>query len=195
MSYQQVFQRAKNILFQPELEWESIRIENRSSRSVIRAYTIPMVLFTGASALLGGILYHSGYGLNLSYILSSTFICLLVSYAVVYLSALIINEVAHNFGCTKDRAAVIALVSYSSTAFFVSYAAANLLNIPPLNSLLSLCGLYTLYILWLGSTPLLHTPPESRVKFTITSGLIMLGVYFAFKLLLEAVFAGPLSGI
>jgi hypothetical protein len=195
MSSQQIFQRAKNMLFQPELEWESIQKEKRSSRSVIRAYTIPMVLFTGASALIGGILYHSGYGLNMSYILSSTLICLIVSYAAVYLSALIINEVAHNFGCTKDRAAAMALISYSSTAFFVSYASANLLNIPPLNSLLSLCGLYTLYILWTGSTPLLQTPPESRMKLTITSGLIMIGVYFAFRLLLEAVFAGPLSGV
>jgi hypothetical protein len=154
-----------------------------------------MVLFTGVSALLGGILYHSGYGLNMSYILSSTIICLIVSYAVVYLSALIIYEVAHNFGGKKDRAAAMALVSYSSTAFFVSYAAANLLNIPPLNSLLNLCGLYTLYILWTGSSPLLHTSPESRIRFTITSGLIMLGVYLAFRLLLEAVFAGPLSGV
>ncbi|MFN8208119.1 MAG: Yip1 family protein [Bacteroidales bacterium] len=195
MSCQQVIQRAKNLLFQPETEWESIQKENRSSRSIIRYYLLPMVLFTGASALVGGTIYHSGYGLNVSYILSSTVICLVVSYAVVYLSALIINEIAHNFGSAKDRAAVMALVSYSSTAFFVSYAAANLLNIPPLNSLLSLCGLYALYILWTGSTPMLQIPAESRIKFTITSGLIMLGVYFAFRLLLEAVFAGPLSGV
>jgi hypothetical protein len=195
MSCQQVFQRAKNLLFQPETEWESIQKESRSSRYIIRYYLLPMVLFTGASALLGGTLYHSGYGLNVSYILSSTVICLIVSYAVVYLSALIINEIAHNFGCTKNRDAVMALVSYSSTAFFVSYAAANLLNIPPLNSLLNLCGLYTLYIFWTGSSPLLHTPAESRLRFTLFSGVILLGVYFAFRLLLEAVFAGPLSGI
>jgi hypothetical protein len=194
MDHRKIITRARNLLFQPELEWKIIQTEPNRKEQLVREYAVPLTIMVGGSALLGGIIFHSGYGVYLSYIISSILISLVVSFGGMYLSALVINELTTGFDSRKDIHATMALVIYSYTAFFVSYAASCLLNIPPLNSLLGLCGLYTLYLFWTGLTPMLGTPTTRKPALMIVSVLVMTGIYIALRFLMEAIFSGPLLG-
>ena len=67
------------------------------------------------------------------------------------------------FGSQKNFANALKLTVYSYTP---SWLAGIFLLIPGLR-FLTILGLYGLYLLWLGLPPLMKTPPEKTIVYTI----------------------------
>ena len=65
---------------------------------------------------------------------------------------------------------------------------AGILNIiPSIGWLGSLIGLYGLFLLYLGITPMMKTPEDKRVGYLIVSIIILLVVYFIVAAILTAI--------
>ncbi len=90
--------------------------------------------------------------------LGNAVVAYVLSLATVYLFALIINELAPNFGSAKNMTSALKLAVYSMTPGWV---AGVLYIIPGLWILGVLASLYGLYILYLGfDTPMMETPKD-----------------------------------
>jgi len=192
MDFNKLFQRAKQIMLQPVPEWEAIKAENTSYKQLIKDYAIPMIVLVLVAALIGGLLFHTGHRLTFGYLIATLLISLLVTAGGLYLSALVINEIVPSFGAQKNLDSTFNLLIYSCTAFFVCYAAAKLLDIFPLNVLFNLCGLYSFYLFFTGTTPILGIQQDRKGTFTLVSALIMIGIFVILSLILGAIFAGVL---
>ena len=87
----------------------------------------------------------------------------LLSLAVVYVLALIVNALAPTFGGSKDFVAALKVIAYGSTAGFVG-GIFNLL--PSLAWIGLLAGFYSIYLIYLGLPVLMRCPPEKAGAYT-----------------------------
>jgi uncharacterized membrane protein len=79
----------------------------------------------------------------------------------------------------------VQLVAYSLTPVWV----AGILNIfPAIGWLAGLLGLYGLFLLYKGLTPLMKTPEDKKVGYLIVSIIILIVVYFVIVAILTAIF-------
>jgi hypothetical protein len=76
---------------------------------------------------------------------------------------LIVNLLAPTFNSQKSFASALKVTVYSYTP---SWLAGVFLLIPGLR-FLTILGLYGLYLLWLGLPPVMKTPPEKAIWYTI----------------------------
>lgn len=194
MTIKQVGERTRRLILQPESEWSLIGKEQTTQRQVWQEYVRPLIVWMVLLSLLGALFFHAGYGINFSYLLASTFYNFTVVFGTVYLSSLLIREITPNYILTENKNQAVKLVLYSSSAFILSSSFSALLNIPPLNSLLTLCGVYSFYLFWLGIPGMLGMSRERRNRFAVVSILIILGIYLSLQFLFEAILSGPLSG-
>ncbi|MFP4060332.1 MAG: Yip1 family protein [Bacteroidales bacterium] len=192
MDIQAIVKRTKNIIVNPIGEWEIIKAESPGKNNVLKNFVLPYVVVIGIAALIGSAIFHSRFGFSISYIITSSIISMIMAFAGVYLSALLINELAPSFDSVKNSDNSFSYVAYSFTAYFVATAVSDLLDIYPLNILISLAGLYSFYILWLGATPMMSTPEEKKAGFVIVSALIIIGVYAVLSIILGLLFSGVL---
>jgi hypothetical protein len=107
--------------------------------------------------------------------------------ATVYLFALIINELAPNFGSAKNMTSALKLSVYSMTPGWV---AGILYIIPGLWILGILASLYGLYVLYLGfDTPIMETPKDKVMSYMGVSIVVVIVLYVVFSLILGGIFA------
>ena len=105
----------------------------------------------------------------------------------VYITAFAIDILAKNFGSQKDFNKAFSLAAYAFTPFFVG----GIFYIyHPLNILATLAGLYSLYLLYIGLTPMMKTPDEKRTSYFVVSLLVMVAAFFVLSLVLAAIVVG-----
>jgi hypothetical protein len=163
-------ERVKGILLQPRREWAVIDTEPTSTARLYTEYVIPLAAIPAVAGFIGGSLI--GYG-----VLGATFRVPIVrgltgavlqyvgSLVAVYVLALIIDALAPNFGGTRNQLQALKLAAYSSTA---SWLAGIFLLLPGLRTL-SILGLYSLVLLYLGLPILMKSPPEKSLGYTVVA--------------------------
>jgi hypothetical protein len=87
----------------------------------------------------------------------------LATLAGVYVLALIIDALAPSFGGQKSQIQALKLAAYSSTA---SWLAGIFMIIPSL-SILSIVGLYSLYLLFIGLPVMMKSPQDKSLGYTV----------------------------
>jgi hypothetical protein len=81
----------------------------------------------------------------------------------VFVAALVAQALAPNFGGASDRIAALKWIAYSYTPRWIAGIA---LLIPVLGSLIVLlASLYSLYVLYVGTTPMMSVPKERSVGY------------------------------
>ena len=153
-------ERVKGIILSPKTEWLVIAGEPGDAGYLFSNYVailaaIPAVCGFIGTILIGGSVVVALLGAVIHYVLA---------FVTVYVVALIVNLLAPTFGSQKSFASALKLTVYSYTP---SWLAGVFLLIPAL-SFLGILGLYGLYLLWLGLPPLMKTPPEKSIWYTIT---------------------------
>ncbi len=123
-----------------------------------------------AEALLGGAM---GYVLNL---------------AGVFVGAWIVKLLAPAFNSKTDLNSAIKLVVYSLTPVWL----AGIFSLVPGLGILSLLGLYGIYLLALGLPVVLETPSDKVVLYTISIVVAGLVVSFILSSILVGLFYGPM---
>jgi hypothetical protein len=156
-----IVDRVKNILLSPKTEWQVIDGESGDTKEVFTYVAILAVL-----PLIGGIVgaLISFPGL-LGFFIVSAVLGYLLTFAIVYLIAFIIDALAPTFSSEKHMPSALKLTAYSYTPAWV----AGIFNIIPIiGGIIALLGaLYGLYLLYLGLPTMMRTPQDKTIGYTI----------------------------
>jgi hypothetical protein len=183
-----MFNRAKNLLITPQSEWVRVDAESNTRKQIAKSYLLPFIILIAICSIIGDSLF-SLQPYSFTIILVKVVIQSLLLIGGVYLSAIIINELTTSFSISKDMEATFKLVTYSFTSFFIASCLVGLLPDMPV---LALLGLHSIYLFWLGTTPVLKTPETSKVGFVVVSFLIIIGIYAILSLIIATIVAGML---
>jgi hypothetical protein len=161
--------RVKRILLSPRTEWQVIDAEPTTPAQLYTGYIMPLAAIGPVAQVIG----YSVFGITVPLVgtyrvpIGSAITSALVSYVLVlvatYVLALIIDALAPTFNGQRSQIQALKVAAYSSTA---SWVAGIFLLIPGLR-LLTILGLYSLYLLYLGLPVLMKTPPEKAVTYTV----------------------------
>jgi hypothetical protein len=123
---------------------------------------------------------------SLSYSIGSAVITYALTLGAVYVSALVIDALAPNFGGTKDMVKAFKVAAYSATAGWV----AGILGIIPALGMLAIIGaLYGLYLLYLGLPVLMRVPQDKLVGYLVVIIVVQFVIYFAIGIIVGTLVA------
>ena len=160
--------RVRNILLTPRTEWAVIDAEPASIQELYARYVIPLTLVPAVAGFIGGSIVGigvPGVGTIRVGVLAGLFGAVLqfgLLLAFVYILALVINELALMFSGRMDIVAAFKAAAYSSTPAWL----AGVFSIVPVFAFLSVVGLYSLYLLYLGLPRLMRAPDNRAVAYT-----------------------------
>jgi hypothetical protein len=186
MNFSFVLNRARNLIVNPKAEWAVIQKESQGKSVIIKTYALPLIIMMAACSVLGAIITVS----NVAYAIIKALGIFGFSYAGMYVSALIINELTTSFNSKKDLNTTFRLVVYSLTGFFIIKS--FVLLWPPIE-MLSVLGLFSVYLFWEGSATLLETPEDNKIGFVAVSTVVVAGVYAILYLILEGILTNVLA--
>ncbi len=173
MDLNAIIKRTVNILVRPVEEWQEIEKENTTKGVVFTGYALPYIIVIALASAIGSLIFSLGF-FSIPYVIATTVVSVIVPVAGIFISAYIINALAPGFGSTPNIGNAFKLVIYSYTASFLVSIVTGLL---PVLIFISIAGLYSIYILWVGFVPMMKTPEDKKVAYAIVSILIIIGVY------------------
>jgi hypothetical protein len=182
MDFKKIWQRVKLIITSPTTEWDKIANESSDQNELIINYAVPLVAlgaittFIGKAALPAFTVY-GGFMMAITYFLSMI--------AGLYVSAVVVSELAPAFDINKDFGVSLKLIVYSSTP---ALASAIIASLHPGLSFIGLFGLYSVYLFWIGLPKLLNAPEDKRVGFVLVAALVILAITFVINFILQSIF-------
>jgi hypothetical protein len=165
--------RVKAILTTPATEWPVIAGEPTDVLSLYRNYIFILAAIPAVCQFLGQVLIGLPFLGRMSPggALVGAVLTYVVSLVSVYLAAWVIERLAPNFSSSGDTAQALKLVAYASTPVWV---AGVLKLIPALGVLVIIAGIYSIYLCYLGMTPVMKTPADKVVVYMIVSALVVI---------------------
>ena len=190
-----IIERAKQILISPKTEWPVIKTENDSHLKVLTSYLLWLALIPAVAAFIGyGLIGYNIMGVHIhsaEFGLRQAVVSYIGIIAGCYITAAVITLLASSFGAKKDFNRAFQLVAYAYTASCIG----GIFNIyPSLTIIATLCGIYSLYLLYTGLEPMTEVTPEKKASYFIVSMLCMIAVYFVIGLILAAIFLPGYQG-
>ena len=182
MDFKKIWQRVKLIITSPATEWDKIVTESSDQREIIINYAVPLVALGAITTFIGKAAMpqfsvYEGFMLAITYFLSMI--------AGLYISAVVVSELAPGFDIKKDFNLTLKLIVYSSTAALGSAVIASL---HPGLSFIGLFGLYSLYLCWIGLPKILEVSEDKKVGFVLIASLVILAITFVINFILQSIF-------
>lgn len=170
--------RAKALIMQPAAEWPVIAAEPAIPADLMRGWAVPLAAIGPICAFIHGQVFGFGaFGISYRPGIVAGLSTLVVSYILglvgVVVLALVAQNVAPRFGGVGDRAAAFKLVIYGSTAAWVC----GIFQLIPGLGLLAILGLYSLYLYYVGATPVMRVPQDKAAGFTAVTILAAVLLY------------------
>jgi len=186
-----IVNRAIALIARPKDEWAVIDGETTSTQQLFTGYVIflaaiPAVmglissLFLSAmlAPMMGSLGGLSGLRLGLSPVIGvfSAVIGFVLSLAMVFVLALIIDGLASSFGVEKNRPQAMKVAAYAPTAIWVASLATI---VPILGALVVLAAaIYTIFVFHWGLKALMKPPEDKAVGYTAV--VLIVGCVVAF---------------
>ncbi|MBA3260261.1 MAG: YIP1 family protein [Gemmatimonadales bacterium] len=187
--------RVKQILLAPKEEWVVIDREPATVASLYTGYILPLAAIGPVAQAIG----YSVFGMNVPFMgtyrtpigsaITSAVVAYVLTLAGVYALALVIDALAPTFNGTRNRIQALKLAAYSSTA---SWLAGIFALIPGLR-ILTILGLYSLYLLYLGLPVLMKSPPEKALGYTVVIVLAAIVLFMLIGLVAGRFLTGPMG--
>ncbi len=160
--------RAKSILLRPREEWPVIEGEPASIAAIYKSYIIPMAAIGPISTFIHAVVFgNSFFGITHRPSFFSSLTSAVVSYILtlvgVFLMALVIDFLAPRFGGTANRNNAFKLAAYSATAAWV----AGIFQLVPGLGMLTILGLYGLYLFYVGVPVMMKAPQDKAIIYTV----------------------------
>jgi hypothetical protein len=160
--------RVKRILLSPKTEWEVIDAEPATLAELYTRYIMPLAAIGPLAQLIG----YSVFGISVPFIgtyrvpigtaITQALVTYILTLAGTYVLALIIDALAPTFNGQRSQIQSLKLAAYSLTASWV----AGIFSLIPGLRILTLLGIYSLYLLYLGLPVLMKTPREKAASYT-----------------------------
>lgn len=185
-------QRAQAILLRPKETWPAIASEATDAASLYSSYILPLAAIPPIAQFIGlSLIGIGGFGVSMRMPIVSGLVHLIVSYvlslAVIYGLALLVDALAPTFGGTRSRIEALKVVAYSSTAGFVG----GIFGIIPALGILSLiASLYGIYLLYTGLPVLMQAKRDRTLGYTVVIVICTVAITVAI-----AIASGVLLGI
>lgn len=165
-----IVERAKAIILTPKEEWPKIALEAQDQGEILKGYVLPLAAIGPVATFIGGQVF--GYGaFGFSYrpgivaALITAIITYVLSIVAIYVLMLIADFLAPKFNGQSNRLAAFKLVAYSYTASWL----AGVFGLIPSLGFFSLLGLYSLYLLYTGATPMMKVPADKAGGYTVVT--------------------------
>ena len=189
-------ERAKNILLQPKAEWPVIAAEPQTVQNLYTQYAMILAAIPAVAGFIGMSIIGMGfstfsYRVSIGAGLAHMVLSYILGLGMVYVLALIIDALAPQFGGTKDFISALKVSVFASTASWVS---GIFLLIPLLGILAVLGSLYGLYLLYTGLSPLMKSPPERSVPYTVVVIIAAIVLFVIVGAISAAVVPSPVRG-
>jgi hypothetical protein len=183
-----IVQRIKGICLKPKEEWQIIAAETTSTADLLKKYVAPLAAIGAAAGFIGmSFIGVSAFGVSVRVPLVTglvgAVIGIVAALVEVYVLGLIIDALAPKFGGEKNSSQALKIAAYSFTPALV---AGVLRIIPTLGILAGLASLYGVYLLYLG-LPLMKSPPEKTVSYTLVVVACAIGVFLVLGLVTGAI--------
>ncbi|HLJ19703.1 MAG TPA: Yip1 family protein [Stellaceae bacterium] len=176
--------RAKNILTAPKREWSVIAGESTGTAALFAGYVAPLAAIPPVAAIIGNLL--SNDAMTLGQDIAIGIVSFVIALAGVYVLGLIASKIAPSFGGQDDLGQGLKLVAYSDTAWWIA-GALNVIR--PLAAFSWIPGLYSLYLLYAGSSVMLSVPRQRSAGYTAVVILVAIGLYIVIAVLIGLVIA------
>ena len=163
-----LIERVQSILLRPKQTWPVIAAEPADAATIYSRYVVILAAIPAICAFIGWTLVGGGafgvtYRLPIATGLVQMVVGYLLSLAIIYVLALIVNALAPTFGGSKDMVAALKVVAYGSTAGFLGGVFSLL---PSLALLGLLASFYSIYLIYTGLPVLMRCPPEKAGAYT-----------------------------
>ncbi len=190
-----LIERAKNILISPAKEWDVIAGEEPDVNKIFTGYVIPLAGAAAVAAFIGyGLIGFNMLGYRMGGIdwgLYQALVSFIVSVCSVFLTAFVIDALAPSFASEKNFGRSFQLVAYSYTAGWIG----GLFQILPVIAFLgTILSLYGLYILYIGMPKLKYTPADKHIGYFVVTLIVLIAVYIVVGLILSAIME-PMFGL
>jgi len=173
--------RVTNILTKPKQEWPVIAGESTDVATLYKEYivllaAVPAICsFIGMTVIGVPIPFFGSYRVSVGSGLTSLVVRYILYLVAAYVAAFIIEKLAPTFQSSGRTIQALKLVAYASTPAWV----AGVFDLfPPLAVLGIFAGLYGVYLLYLGLPPLMQTPGDKVIPYTVVSAIVIVGLYF-----------------
>jgi len=183
--------RAQRIITSPAAEWPVIDAEPATIPGLYTGYIVPLALIGPICTLISSVLFVHRPGALIVGVVAAAlgFVAELVD---VFIVALIAEALAPSFNGVKDRIAALKWVAYAATPRWIA-GVANL--IPVFGALIVLvAALYSLYVLYLGTVPMMKVPQDKSIGYVVVVILISIVVFFIFAAIIGSVVAALAIG-
>ena len=188
-----ILKRARDMILNPKLTWQVIKDEGVEVKQLFINYAAPLALIPSVCSLIGmtivGIRMPAGVvrapfvpaliGAGLGYVLHL---------AGLFIGGWLVSRLAKLFGSKADLASAMKVVVYSMTPAWL----VGIFSLFPGLGILSLLGLYGIYLLALGLPVVLETPQNKVIWFTITILVAGIVISFVLSLILVGTVYGPM---
>lgn len=189
---EKLLNRVKNMILSPRSEWQAVQAEQTTAKGIIFSYVAILAAVATVASILGlGIFGIHIMGKTVRYAFGGLLVFGLVQYVLtivgVVVAGAVINALAPSFDSKQDSVHALKVAAYSLTPWFV----ASILNIiPDLRVIVDLASLYGIYLIYLGLGPLMATPENKTIGYTVVSIIVMVVV-----LILVYVIAGGIGAL
>ena len=188
--------RAKRILLSPRTEWEVIDNEPTTPAQLFTGYAMPLAAIGPIAQIIG----YSVFGITVPFAghyrvpIGSAITSALVTYVLAlvgtYILGLIIDALAPTFNGQRSQIQALKVAVYSSTASWI----AGIFQLIPGLRLLTILGLYSLYLLYLGLPVLMKSPRDKAVAYTAVVILAAIALFMLTGMLAGRFLAVPTTG-
>jgi hypothetical protein len=182
-------QRLKGILLTPETEWPTIEQEPGTPSYLFSEYMVYLAAIPPVAGFIGraiiGVATEAGtVRVPLFVGLLGAVIAYVLSFAIVYAVAIIIDQLAPRFGGVKDFPSALKVTVYSYTPY---WAAGVLQLIPGLRFVGFVVAFFGVYLAWLGLPRLMRVKRDQAVPYVAIAVGCAIAITVA-VMLIEAAF-------
>ena len=177
-----ILERVRDIILDPRNTWQTIKGEVVEARSLLINYAAPLMLIPAISSLIGMTLV--GYRLTGGNVVRAPFTTAFIGGVLgyfltlvgIYVGALAVARIAAFFESKTDLDSVVKLIVYSLTPTWL----VGIFGLVPGMGILSILGLYGIYLMVIGLPIVLETP-VGRVAW-LTVAILFTGMVISFVL-------------
>jgi len=188
MNLNYIYNRTKDIIINPEIEWIKVKNEIEVKTNHVTLILFPFSIILAIGAMIGSVLFNVnnlGTGFNISSLIIGVN-AFLLSFSGTYTSAYILNELIYNFTKEKDFNTSLSIIINTLIPYYLFAFLAYI--IPQLSIIFTILGLYSVYIFLYAIRKLIRIHSEKIVGFLILSTMIGLIIFFVLKFVLGSIY-------